>query len=184
MKPTEFETQIKRLIGVYGEQSFPSDRTKILWGMVHAFEINWFEKICTFFISTRRQAPMVPDFQHEITIHTEKLKEKQISTHFNNERFAKNREYIKEMISLLSKKINNQISTEEFDGMLKIFSDQVHENSRHIRKVCVYCDDTGFVLYRENGNQYASRCKCSKGSVLGSEKIPNTQEHVYKEMNG
>lgn len=63
MNLNQFDIQMARLIGVYGDRAYGGERIKILFEMLRDWEPWWFEHQVTHFIINSRTAPLVADFR-------------------------------------------------------------------------------------------------------------------------
>lgn len=63
MTEMEFSDGINRLISDFGAQSFKKERMLMIWKMVCDLSSQDFNRICSQFLSTMRQAPLPKDFQ-------------------------------------------------------------------------------------------------------------------------
>jgi len=72
MSPFEFKTQIERLNNVFGERSFPEERSKLLWEAFKECDAEWFRRACNFFIGESRFPPTLSQFKENLSSHNKR----------------------------------------------------------------------------------------------------------------
>lgn len=159
-----FQTQITRLAGTYGKQHYGPDRVFIIWQEIKDFSDGWFEKVVSEIIATQRVAPLVDYFRNEAswerdrTCAVDKLKHKQEAEEFFKSSYSDDERSW--MIKTILKRMGGGVSDSEWAKFNKIIT-QVAENSS--RPSCIKCEGSGVRLIRQDGGDYAYRCRCETG---------------------
>lgn len=81
MNEKEFQTQILRLIRVYGEPAYKTERTQLIWREMSSLPADSFCRVVDFLIAECRQPPMLKEFREAVSIEREKLHAKEKKDH-------------------------------------------------------------------------------------------------------
>lgn len=67
MNRTHFEREMNRLVDTYGSKSYPETRVNLIWREVKDFPDHWMTRTVDSFIKYQRQAPMMSEFNEEMS---------------------------------------------------------------------------------------------------------------------
>lgn len=66
MTHQEFIAEMGRLSQVFGERSYPTERTKLIWNVSQSLPVETFRRVVEGFIGSSRQPPLMPEFRDAI----------------------------------------------------------------------------------------------------------------------
>lgn len=129
-----FFTQMTRLTKVFGEKSYASERTDIIWNGVRDLSDSWFQKTVTALIASSKYPPLPADILELARIEKNQKYTTGLPTHESqihpseNSMFSKSD--IAEMFSMMKKRLNGEISYAELDAYGKMISNAVNGHGK------------------------------------------------------
>lgn len=163
MEYIEFSFQMDRLSRNYQGKTYSQDRLDILWAECRGFTVSRFTELITELIGTHRQPPMLKEFREMAAKIRERIcydEKQQINKAYDN---FLSRDDVDALFTLLRRRLNGEMSHEEFCAQRDILNRTVELAMQGKEKPC--CTD-GMIsaIKKENGNLFAFRCQCSRGS--------------------
>lgn len=161
MTKEEFNSQTERLKSTW-PTSFPDEKIKLIWTAVYQNDVKWFTKVVTDILSNNRQAPLPQEFIHAANIHERyelfRFPTKDEIRPSEGSIFSKSD--IAEIFSMIRKRLNGQISSEELNQY-----GQMIQSAVDLKPRCKQCDDG--IVFTESEDIHkgpaVSKCSCMLG---------------------
>jgi hypothetical protein len=152
-----FESQIRRLVAVYGEKAYPKERVRVFWNAMNELSNQWLERTVDHFVAYEQYAPLMEKWQDQISREREMIWKAEKKAHAKDAKEFASR-YSSEDISTICNQIQQRIR----DGM----SDQNFAAFKKMLtppevKRCNQCDGQGVYLDELGGNTV---CWCYRKS--------------------
>lgn len=148
MNPVNFQTEIQRLINVYGQKAYPRERTELIWQEVQQLSDRWFSWLIGHLIGDNERPPMVTVFREHSSREREKSHEKQKAVQKKEaEEFMKTIYSQEDRATILGQirlRLNGNMPDQDFKNFLSMVS-----KSEIFR--CNRCQDTKVYHDVENG---------------------------------
>jgi hypothetical protein len=144
-----FSRQMSRLSDTFGGNHYKDERIKIIWGNVKDLSHGWFSNVVNYFIGNSRQAPLMPEFNDEISKERERLYriEKETRTEEIESFMASyGLEDIQTICHQIRKRLQGGMSDEDFECFQKMLSAQGAFKCERCHDTRIYHDGKGLTL--------------------------------------
>ncbi len=166
MRSEEFQAHLNRLSGQF-KNAYGTERAKLVWNEVKDFDARWFSDLVDQFIGELAHAPLLPAFREAAAKERERLYKIRAQ---REEREAKNvmsggsiqGDDAKTVFGMLIKRMNNELSDEDFVQCQKMLSGVADSGGRG-SVLCKTCDDSGLAYTTDGAYEFGWRCFCLKG---------------------
>jgi len=162
---SEFDLQLKRLRSQWGN-SYGDERAAVLWKAFGTCSANDFAEAVTECLANHRSAPLVKEIGDELTKASERRKESDrmdyqarstpIGQLEDALKKTPNKEFAKECIKILQRKLNKAITPEQFEEACNLL-DQAAAIANPAE--CARCANTGYNVH----DKTLFRCSCDWG---------------------
>ena len=72
MTTIHFQSEIERLVKVFGDKAYPKERTKLIWDQVKYLSDEWMTNTVNYFIGYLRTPPLMAEFGEQVSRQREK----------------------------------------------------------------------------------------------------------------
>lgn len=130
MTQQEFSAQMDRLIDVFGEKAYGTERAKLIWETVKVFDVVWWHKCVDHFIGYFKVAPLMVEISEAAAQERERLwtiekrRNADASVDFWNGSFHP--EESKQICETIKGRIQGRVGDAEYEKFLKMLSKIKH----------------------------------------------------------
>lgn len=143
MEQHEFNHEFKRLVQVFGDKAFPSERVNIIWKEVKSISHPAFEKMINFFVGEFRHPPVLSDFLkfmsqlREQAVFRDKEQLRQDSRDFWAGTYHDDE--VKYITGMIKKRMMGQVTDEEYDSFKKDLLRAAEYSEKNQREGVIVC---------------------------------------------
>lgn len=174
MKPEEFNKEMAKLVSVFGEKFYPSERIAVIYRIVSDLSCEWFSKTISQFIGNLERPPLAEKFQEESTLEREKIYSKKKEEYRRDAQDTYSSKFHPDEIAILFQTMITRIRGGVSDEHWESFKKQL-THAMGYRPRCTQCEDEGYIFKQLDISTYVYRCGCQRGRALYTTGIP-----IYK----
>lgn len=156
MNLNEFQTEMRRLIPVFGEKHYHAERVKLIWEEFKFVPIHTWKKVINELIVSSIRAPLASDFRLAVAKFKEQNYKHQVKA---NSAIAPLPEETVALMMTISDRIANRISEKDWADFIRIMGEIKPTHK------CNPCQDEGWVFVTENNVEVVYNCSCSIGQA-------------------